>query len=121
MNSAAKWFGRVTWVGILANFGLGIPALIAPNALLARFSLPPANPTMWPMFAAWLLMLLSLFYMPGANDPIYYRINAWLAVFSRLAGVIFFCGFHRDYIMFGLFDLTFLIPEFILLLRADRD
>ena len=37
---------------------------------------------------------------------------------ARLAGVIFFCIFNRDYFMFGLFDLMFLVPEAILLYLA---
>ena len=27
MNQYAKWFGRVVWLGILANFALALPTL----------------------------------------------------------------------------------------------
>ncbi len=37
-----------------------------------------------------------------------------------MAGVIFFCIFNRDYFLFGLFDLIFLVPEAILLTLAVR-
>ena len=82
------WFGRVVWLGILANFALAIPALFVPERVIAMANLPPAMPLLWPRFAAWLLILLSLFYMPGAIDPDKYRVTAWLSIVSRLAGVV---------------------------------
>ena len=90
MNSYAKWFSRVVWLGILANFGLALPTLFMPDQMLALFSLPSASPLMWPSFAALLLILLSLFYMPAALRPLYYPLVSWLTVLARLAGVIFF-------------------------------
>jgi hypothetical protein len=78
-------------------------------------------PLMWPRFAAWLLMLLSLFYMPGAIDLYKYRVTAWLSVFSRLAGVVFFWFTQPpEYRMFGTFDFVFLVPEAIFLTIAVR-
>lgn len=121
MNKFAIWFGRIVWLGILANFALALPALFLPEQMLAMMSLPAASPSMWPSFAALLLILLSLFYIPVALKPLYYPLVSWLAVLARLAGVIFFCIFHRDYLMFGLFDLTFFIPEAILLTLAVRE
>jgi hypothetical protein len=120
MNKYATWFGRVVWVGILANFALALPTLFLPEEMLAMFSLPSASPSMWPSFAALLLILLSLFYIPAAAKPLEYRPVAWLAVLARLAGVIFFLIFNRDYFTFGLLDLTFFIPESILLTLAIR-
>ncbi|MGI8961788.1 MAG: cytochrome c [Bryobacteraceae bacterium] len=121
MNSYAKWFSRVVWLGILANFALALPTLFMPDQMLALFSLPSASPLMWPSFAALLLILLSLFYIPAALRPLYYRLLSWLSVLARMAGVIFFCIFNRDYLMFGLFDLVFLVPEGILLTLAIRE
>ncbi len=118
-NKYATWFGRVVWLGVLANFALALPTLLLPDEMLAMFSLPSASPSMWPSFAALLLILLSLFYIP-ATKPLRYRPVAWLAVLARLAGVIFFCMFNRDYLMFGLFDLMFFVPESILLTLAIR-
>src|SRR5271156_4028246 len=114
MNQYARWFGRIVWLGVLANFALALPTLLLPDEMLAMASLPSASPSMWPSFAALLLMLLSLFYIPATN-PLRYRPVAWLAVMARLAGVTFFCIFNRDYFIFGLFDLVFFIPESILL------
>jgi len=119
-SSARRWFGRMMWVGILANLALAIPTLLLPGRMMAWIDLPLATPIMWPRFAALLLILLSVFYMPAAVDPDRYRTTAWTAVFSRLAGVLFFLTQPREYLMFGLFDLVFFIPEIVLLWRLSR-
>jgi hypothetical protein len=123
-SKAAVWFRRVVWLGILANFALAIPALFVPERVIAMANLPPAMPLLWPRFAAWLLILLSLFYMPGAIDPYKYRVTAWLSIVSRLAGVFFFWVTQPpEYRLFGTFDFVFLVPEAILLpiaLKAVR-
>jgi processive rubber oxygenase RoxA-like protein len=59
--------------------------------------------------------------VPSPPPPLYSLTVSWLTVLSRLAGVIFFCVFHREYLYFGLFDLAFLIPEAPLLLLAVRE
>jgi mono/diheme cytochrome c family protein len=64
--------------------------------------------------------LLSLFYIPAARQPLRYPLVSWLAVLARLAGVVFFLGFNRDYYLLGVFDLAFFIPEAILLSLAVR-
>ncbi len=121
MNKFALWFSRVVWLGIIANFALALPALFMPDQMLAMMSLPSASPTMWPSFAALLLILLSLFYIPAALRPLYYPLVSRLTVGARLAGVIFFGIFNQDYFLFGAFDLIFLLPEGILLFLALRE
>jgi hypothetical protein len=115
------WFSRVVWVGIVANCLLAIPTLLMPGPIMALFALPLASPLLWPSFAALLLLLLSAFYVPAALHPMRYLPVAWLSVFARLAGVVFFCIFNRDYTQFGLFDLAFFIPEAALLTLAVRE
>ena len=119
-QTARRWFRRVVWLGIAANLALGIPTLLAPARMLALTSLPAADPLMWTRFAALLLILLSVFYMPAAIDPVRYRMTAFMTVASRLAGVLFFLTQPREYLMFGLFDLVFLIPEAILVRGATQ-
>ncbi len=112
-------FMAVLWIGIVVNLVLAIAVIAAPAAMLARFSLPPATPLMWPRFAALLLVLLSVFYMPAGVDPDRYRANAWMAVGARLVGVVFFFGFEDAvYRMLGGVDLIFFVPEVILLTLA---
>jgi len=120
-SKAAVWFGRVVWIGILANFALAVPTLLVPERLMAMANLPPAMPLMWVRFSAWLLILLSFMYLPGAVDVYRYRVPAWLSVTSRLAGVAFFATQAPEYRLFGLFDFVFLVPEAILLPIALRN
>ena len=118
-GKAAVWFGRIVWLGIIANVAVAIPTLLAPDRLIAMANLPPAMPLMWPRFAAWLLILLSAFYIPGAVDLYKYSVPAQLSVMSRLAGVVFFFFTQpAEYLVFGVFDLVFLVPEAILLMIA---
>jgi hypothetical protein len=119
-NSTRRWFSRVMGIGIVANLALAIPTLLFPERVIAWIELPVANPVMWPRFAALLLILLSAFYIPAAVDPARYRATAWTAVLSRLAGVLFFLTQPREYLMFGLFDLVFFVPEMVLLWRLSR-
>jgi hypothetical protein len=121
MNKFAVWFGRMVWIGIVANFAMALPGLFLPEQLLAFFSFPPASPALWPSFASLLLILLSLFYMPGAIHPYHYRANAYLAVISRFARVLFFFSRSSPYFLFGLCDLAFAIPQAILLILALKN
>jgi hypothetical protein len=115
-TNALQWFKRVLWIGIVANVALAVPTLVAPERVMAFAGLPVATPVLWPRFAAWLLLLLSVMYMPAGVDPVRYRATAWSAVGARLAGVVFFLGFQAAvYRPMGYFDLVFLVPEAILL------
>lgn len=117
-TAAERWFRRVLWIGIAANLALAIPTLVAPERIMASASLPMASPLVWPRFAGLLLILLSAFYVPAAVDPNRYRVVAWLAVFARLAGVIFFVFTQpAEYRGLGYFDLVFFVPELVLLIR----
>jgi hypothetical protein len=126
-NRYAIWFGRVIWLGFIANYCFVIPVLIMPQRMLAFLNLDPTNTPIWVQCAIYLLGLLSLFYIPAAIDPYRYRANAYLAIVARLAGAAFFwtavlCGGYRwVYIMpFGIVDLVFAIPQSILLYLAFK-
>ena len=120
MNAYAKWFGRVVGLGVLVNLGLSLPTLFVPDRMPALFHLEPAVPLVWVQFSANLLILLSLFYLPAAIAPDHYRANAWLAIGSRFAGFLFFLFQPASYLVFGLLDLSFAIPEGILWWLALR-
>lgn len=119
-SAAGRWFRRVLWIGIAANIALAVPTLIDPAAMLARSALPAATPELWPRFAGLLLILLSVFYMPAAINPDRYRTVAWLAVWARLVGVGFFLSQSGEYLMLGVFDLVFFVPQAMLLIVASR-
>lgn len=126
MNSFARAFRLTVWVGVLVNFALAAAAVFAPDWLLRTMGFDVGYPNIWPRFAGWLLILLSLFYIPGANDPIRYRANAVLSVCARFAGVAFFTGavllvgFSTRYLLFAGLDLLFAVPSGILLWMSIR-
>jgi hypothetical protein len=119
-NRPLVWFSRVMWLGIVVNLALAGATLVAPARILALNGLPPASPLLWPRFAAWLLILLSVFYVPAAADPARYRLNAKLAVLARFAGVMFFATQASTYWGLGGVDLMFFLPEAILLAASSR-
>jgi len=90
MNKHAKWFCRAVWLGIIADWVLGIPTIFAPEWVLGVLGMRHTQDPTWTAFAGLLVFLLSLFYIPGATDPYRYRFNAWMAVLARPPGVLFF-------------------------------
>ena len=123
-NSYSIWFGRVIWLGVLANLSFALPAIFAPGLTLGFLNIEPAIPHIWVRFSGLLLLLLSLFYLPAASNLYHYRANAYLAVGARFAGIVFFgtavlCyGKARAYLPMGFVDLAFGIVEGVLLLLA---
>src|SRR5688572_18222454 len=118
-TTAARWFRRVVWVGIIANVLLALPTIAAPSQMTAFAGLPTATPDLWPRFAGVTMILLSIFYIPAALDVDRYRIVAWFTLVSRLTGVIFFM-FEPGYRFFMYYDLVFLVPQAVLLWLAVR-
>ena len=125
-NSYSIGFGRVVWLGVLANLSLALPAIFLPSLTLGFLNLEPTTPFIWVRFSGLLLFLLSLFYLPAASNLYQYRANAYLAIFSRLAGISFFgiaVLFYekpRTYLPLGLVDLAFGIVQGILLALAIK-
>jgi hypothetical protein len=66
----------------------------------------------------FLLVLLSIFYVPSAIDPLAHGYSAVVAIICRFGGVAFFTIVGGRYIVFGLFDLAFGLPQAILFLLA---
>ena len=121
MNTHAKWFCRAVWLGILADWVLGIPTIFVPQKVLSLLGFRPTQDPVWTAFAALLVVLLSLFYIPGASQPYRYRFSAWLAVFARPPGVLFFLWLNPGYYpAFGLMDGFFFLIQFPLLLLTMR-
>jgi hypothetical protein len=117
---AATWFRVLMWAGIAANIVIATIAIVRTEAVLAFLHLEMAQPLVWPRFAAFLLILLSLFYIPSAIDPLVHRYSAIVSIICRAGGVGFFAIVGGRYIVFGLFDLVFGLPQAILLALAWR-
>jgi hypothetical protein len=120
-EKAARWLRRMVWLGVIANFGLGLPAMFLPETVLDLLRLRPTGDPLWTSSAALALLLLSLFYLPGGDHPVRYRANAWLALVARLAGVVFFLAiWPGEYPLFALFDGTFFVLQAPFLWQVTR-
>jgi hypothetical protein len=84
MGTAERWFGRVVWIGILLNLCFAIPAMFAPDILLASLGLPPQTSMLWLQNVGMLLVALCIFYIPSAVAPARYAAHTKLVVLSRL-------------------------------------
>ena len=116
------WFRRVVLFGVFVNVSLGLPTVFRPNFVLGLLGVPLTHEPLWANFAAFLLILMTLFYVPGALDSMRYRANAWLAIFARFITVLFFVltPYRNDWLLFGMIDLTFFLPQVVLLTLAER-
>jgi hypothetical protein len=118
-DHSAIWLKRTLWLGILADWVLGIPAIFVPERVLATLGGRPTLDPVWTAFASLIVCLLGAFYIAGANRPYRYRANAWLAVFCRPPGVIFFLLLWPGYYpYFGLLDGALFLLQFPFLIRT---
>lgn len=118
-DGSQRWFRRAVWLGILADFGLGIPAIFFPEKLFDLLGFRQTGDPVWTAFAALILVLLGAFYIPGANRPFRYRANAFLAVWARPPGVVFFLLLWPGiYPQFALLDGVLFLLQFPFLIKV---
>ncbi|MDZ8094334.1 MAG: hypothetical protein RMZ42_20745 [Nostoc sp. DedQUE05] len=127
MNNYAKWFSRVTWVGIIVNMLFVIPSCFFPELMLTFLQMHIPEPIIWVRAAGMLLFIISAFYIPGALDPYRYQATAWISIFpSRAFGstfficAVFFFGQDKGFLSIAFVDLFFGLAELILLTLAMR-
>jgi len=89
MGAGAKWFGRVMWLGILFNLCFALPAIFAPDMVLASLDLPPAASLLWLQNVGMLLITLCIFYTPSAVAPGRFPTHTKLVVLSRWIAALF--------------------------------
>jgi hypothetical protein len=104
------------WLGIGANVACAFISMLWTEGVLNFLHLETAHPLIRPRFAAFLLVLLSIFYVASAIDLLAHCYSAALAIICRFGGVAFFTIAGGRYIFFGLFDLAFGLPQATLLL-----
>lgn len=127
MNTYAKWFGRVVWLGIIANLFFVIPCCFFPEALLTLLNMQIPVPIIWVRAAGLLLLEISILYIPGAIDPYRYKATAWMSVLVTRGGgssfflcAVLFFGQSLGFLTIALVDLFFGVIEGILLYLAMR-
>jgi hypothetical protein len=121
MNRHVVWFGRLVWIGVIADWLVGLSAIFAPNATLGILCQTISPNPLWVAFSALLLVLLSFFYIPGAGDPYRYPTSAWLGVAARFGLAAFFLGIYpREYSAFGLANLFLFLGQLLSLVLVFR-
>lgn len=83
MSTGGRWFGRIVWLGILFNLCFAIPAIFAPDMVLASLDLPPDTSMLWLQNVGMLLLTLCLFYLPSALAPQRFPVHTKLVVLAR--------------------------------------
>lgn len=128
MNTYAKWFSRITWLGILVNMFFVIPSCFFPELMLTFLHMQIPVPIIWVRAAGMLLFIISAFYIPGAIDPYRYQATAWISIFpSRAFGSTFFIcavflfGQDKGFLSIAFVDLFFGLAELIFLTLAMRN
>lgn len=128
MNSYAKWFGRVVWLGIVANLFFIIPLCFFPETLLSLLNMQIPLPIIWVRAAGLLLLEISILYIPGAIDPYRYRATAWMSVLVTRGGgssfflcAVFWFGQDLGFLTIAIVDLLFGVVEGILLYLATNE
>ncbi|MBE9053283.1 hypothetical protein IQ243_23235 [Nostocales cyanobacterium LEGE 11386] len=128
MNTYAKWFSRITWLGIIVNMLFVIPSCFFPELMLWFLKMQVPVPIIWVRAAGMLLFIISAFYVPGAINPARYIATAWLSIFpSRTFGATFFIcavflfGQDKGFLSIAFVDLFFGVFEAIFLTLAMRN
>jgi hypothetical protein len=116
-SNAVNNFQRAVWAGVAVNLLIAVPGIFFPHVVLGVFQLDPGSQDIWARFAAWLLILLSLFYLVPASDPLRMISVSWLAVLARMSGVVFFAaavfilGESTRLLALGVIDGIFMVLE----------
>lgn len=118
-NRYVLWLRVALWLGLLMDWGLSLPAVFAPQWLLALLGGRVSADPVWTAFAAQLLFLVSLFFIPGALRPRRHRFSAGFAVLARLPVAGFFLLLHpAQYPLLGILHGVLFVVQLPLLLLA---
>ncbi len=103
MTKFIRWYQFFIWVGIAINLTFAIPALVAPDFLIANLGLPPNPADPWLGNAGMLLLGISLFYLPSGFNAPRFPVHSWLCVLSRLIAVVFWVYLVRTSVYASVF------------------
>jgi hypothetical protein len=96
MSTPEKWFGRIVWIGIIFNLCFALPAIFAPDMLLASLDMPPETSLLWLQNVGMLLLTLCIFYAPSAVAPGRYPTHTKLVVLARWIASVFWLVLLRQ-------------------------
>ncbi len=88
-NSAAVWFSRIMWLGILFNLFFVLEQVLSPGSVNLATGLTPDFPMVWNQAHGVMVLALSILYIPAALSPLQFPAYSWLTVLSRLLAAIF--------------------------------
>jgi len=121
-NTAALWFSRVVWAGILFNLVFIAMQVFSPDTVNVGVGLTPGFPTVWNRAHGMMVLALTILYIPAARDPLRYGGYSWMLVVSRLCATGFWAwcvasgqGAFGSYMVS---DGTFCVLQAILLQAA---
>ena len=126
MNTYAKWFNRLTIIGVLINIlGMALPFIFASQWIMDWLGLPGGGGSIvWMRQAGLLLFYISLLYLPGGRDPWRYSWNAKFSVLVRMTiGLYWFFlvlveGRTRSFLIFGFLDVPLALLQGFVLWQA---
>ncbi len=70
-------------VAALFNFAVGVPMLLAPDAMLASLGQPVPDDLLMTRLASLLIVVLGIGYAMVARDPVANRPILWLGVIGK--------------------------------------
>ncbi len=70
-------------VAALFNFAVGLPMLVAPEAMLAQLGQPVPDDLLMTRLASLLIVVLGIGYAMVARDPVANRPILWLGVIGK--------------------------------------
>ena len=90
MNKHLRWFGRITWFGIVTNAIFWVPALFFPSFIADLTDTADPEYRIWLRNVGMLLILVAIWNAAGAYAPHSRPLFAWLVPLARLIASLFF-------------------------------
>jgi hypothetical membrane protein len=90
MNGSLRWYGRVVWLGNVANALFWVPALFYPDLISDVLGHEKGFHTVWLRNVGMLLILVGIFNAIAAHAPHRTPVLAWGVAAARIIASLFF-------------------------------
>jgi hypothetical protein len=97
-------YRRIVILSLVVQVGLGLFALISPDALVHLFRLPHPYDMDWPRAWGALLVLMAAFYVPGMREPVRWRWSNILGIVGRAGMAIVYLILGGGFVWFALIE-----------------